>query len=410
LTIKQPEAKPLIELMNEFDFISRLRDQAGERKHSSRVITGIGDDACVLSQSANRDLVVTTDLLIEGIDFYRDAAPAQMLGHKALAVSLSDIAAMGARPFWSLLSFGMPQETWQEQFKEEFFAGYFQLADQFGVTLTGGDISAAKSEIVIDSIVLGEAASGAAITRSGAHPGDQIYVTGTLGGAAAGLKLVEMGARLDATGLASLPRPGQRQGSPERSDPGAVATGPLQGSSSSATEELSVGERGSSPTVRESVHFGEDNAELRAIESLLLRQLRPQPRVGWGIVLGEERLATAMIDISDGLSSDLAHLCEASNAGALIDASSLPIDGDVTTLCGRRALDPLMLALHGGEDFELLFTVNRDDVGRLPKRVDGVAINRVGEVTDQSRKVQVAEKGRVWDLRPGGFEHFSRRW
>jgi thiamine-monophosphate kinase len=394
--------------MNEFDFIGDLRKQTGSRRHSSRVITGIGDDACVLSQSANRHLVVTTDLLIEGIDFYRDSAPAQMLGHKALAVSLSDIAAMGARPFWSLLSIGMSAETWREHFKEEFMAGYFELADQYGVTLTGGDVSEAKSGIVIDSIVLGEVVTGAAITRSGARPGDQIYVTGTLGGAAAGLKLIEMGARMDATGLASLPRAGQR-GSSHRSEPGAVATGPLRAGNSAATEDASVGERGSSPTVREGVHAGVDNAELKAIETLLLRQLRPSPRVGWGIVLGEERLATAMIDISDGLSSDIAHLFEESNAGALIDASSLPIDRDVITLCGHRALDPLMLALHGGEDFELLFTVRPDDVTRLSKRVDGVAITRIGEVTNQGGKIRVAEKGRVWVLRPGGFEHFKSK-
>jgi thiamine-monophosphate kinase len=361
--------------MNEFEFIRRLREQTESRKHSSRVVMGIGDDACVLSQSANRDLVVTTDLLIEGIDFYRDAAPAQMLGHKALAVSLSDIAAMGARPFWSLLSIGMPAPIWQDQFKEEFLAGYFRLADRFGVTLTGGDVSEAKSEIVIDSIVLGETVTGAAITRSGAQPGDQIYVTGTLGGAAAGLKLIEMGARIDETGLASLPRASQR-GSSER-------------------------------PVSEGANVGVDNAELKAIETLLLRQLRPSPRVGWGIVLGEERLATAMIDISDGLSSDIAHLCEESKCGALIDAASLPIDRDVSTLCGRRALDPLMLALHGGEDFELLFSVRPDDIARLPKKVDGVLITRIGEVTDESGKVRVAEKNRVWDLEPGGFKHFS---
>jgi thiamine-monophosphate kinase len=365
--------------MNEFDFIRRLREQTESRKHSSRVVMGIGDDACVLSQSANRDLVVTTDLLIEGIDFYRDDAPAQMLGHKALAVSLSDIAAMGARPFWSLLSIGMPAPIWQDQFKEEFLAGYFRLADRFGVTLTGGDVSESKSEIVIDSIVLGETVTGAAITRSGAQPGDQIYVTGTLGGAAAGLKLIEMGARIDETGLASLPRASQQVSS----------------------------ERRSGPTVSEGANVSVDNAELKAIETLLLRQLRPSPRVGWGIVLGEERLATAMIDISDGLSSDIAHLCEESKCGALIDAASLPIDRDVSTLCGRRALDPLMLALHGGEDFELLFTVRRDKIAQLPKRVDGVAITRIGEVTDQIGKVRIAEKNRVWDLRPGGFEHFS---
>ncbi|MDX6404682.1 MAG: thiamine-monophosphate kinase [Blastocatellia bacterium] len=393
--------------MNEFDFIRRLREQTRSRKPSARVVTGIGDDACVVKQSANRDLVVTTDLLIEGVDFYRDAAPARMLGHKALAVSLSDIAAMGARPFWSLLSIGMPPSIWQTDFKGEFYKGYFELADQFGVTLTGGDVSESKEGIVIDSIVLGEVASGSASLRSGAQPGDQIYVTGTLGGAAAGLKLVEMGARLGEAGLASLPRVSQRVNSPtviEGSEP-LTDRGPGAGSPRwvvDATGPL----QGSSPTVREGVMVG-DSAELKAIEALLLRQSRPSPRVGWGIVLGEDQLATAMIDISDGLSSDLAHLCEESNAGALIDASSLPIDRDVITLCGRRALDPLMLALHGGEDFELLFTVRPDDVTRLPKRVDGAGISRIGEVTEQAGKVRIAEKNRVWDLPPGGFEHFK---
>jgi len=379
--------------MNEFDFIRRLREQTRSRRHSSRVVAGIGDDASVVNQIANRDLIITTDMLVEGVDFYRDAAPARMLGHKALAVSLSDIAAMGARPFWSLLSIGMPKETWQNEFKENFYAGYFELADKFGVTLTGGDVSETKEAIVIDSIVLGEVPSGTAVLRSGARPGDQIFVTGTLGGSAAGLKLIEMGARLDETGLASLPR-ASRISSPtveERSEPGAVATG-----------SPSV----SGPTIRERVSASADNAELKAIETLLLCQLRPQPRVGWGIVLGEERLATAMIDISDGLSSDLGHLCEESNAGSLIDSSSLPIDREVSLLCGRRALDPLMLALHGGEDFELLFTVRPDDVGRLPKRVDGVAISRIGEITDQVGKIRIAEKNRVWDLQPEGFEHF----
>jgi thiamine-monophosphate kinase len=387
--------------MNEFDFIRHLRDQTGSRKHSARLVTGIGDDAAVINQFANRDLIITTDLLIEGVDFYRNAAPARMLGHRTLAVSLSDIAAMGARPFWSLLSIGMAPAIWQNDFKEEFFAGYFELADRYGVTLAGGDVSEAKEGIVIDSIVMGEVPSGAAVLRSGAQPGDQIFVTGSLGGAAAGLKLVEMGARIGATGLASLPRPSKRQGTPTASE-GAESE---QGANRSAREG---NPRGVDVTGCDGVNIGAaDTVGMNAIESLLLRQLRPSPRVGWGIVLGEERLATSMTDISDGLSSDLAHLCEESNAGALIDSSSLPIDRDVIKLCGRRALDPLMLALHGGEDFELLFTVKPEDVARLPKRVDGVAITRVGEITDQPGKIRVAEKNRVWDLRPGGFAHFK---
>jgi thiamine-monophosphate kinase len=395
--------------MNEFDFIRRLRNQAGSRKHSARLITGIGDDAAVVSQFANRDLIITTDLLIEGVDFYRDAAPTRMLGHKALAVSLSDIAAMGARPFWSLLSIGVPTATWHDDFKEEFFGGYFALADQYGVTLSGGDISEAKKGVVIDSIVLGEAASGMAVLRSGAQPGDQIFVTGTLGGAAAGLKLVEMGARIGATGLASLPRVSKhgvhssaREAAPE---PGAEA---LAGTPR-AVVDTTKSPRADTSAVGEGINMdAAHRLGMNAIESLLLRQLRPSPRVGWGIVLGEERLATAMIDISDGLSSDLAHLCEESHAGALIDSSSLPIDRDVIKLCGRRALDPLMLALHGGEDFELLFTVRPDDVTRLPKRVDSVEISRIGEITDQPGKMRIAEKNRVWDLPSGGFEHFGK--
>lgn len=386
--------------MNEFDFIRRLRNQAGSRKHSARLITGIGDDAAVVSQMANRDLIVTTDLLIEGIDFHRDAAPANILGHKALAVSLSDIAAMGARPFWSLLSLGMPTATWQDDFKEQFWSGYFALSDQYGVTLSGGDVSETREGIVIDSIVMGEARSAAAVLRSGAQPGDQIFVTGTLGGAAAGLKLVEMGARIGPTGLASLPRESKREASSSATEGSESEVGAAGGPSADSQRGV---------TGCEGVHIGAANTVgMKAIESLLLRQLRPSPRVGWGVVLGEERLATAMIDISDGLSSDLAHLCEESNVGALIDSSSLPIDGNVIRLCGRRALDPLTLALHGGEDFELLFTVRPADVPRLPKRVDGVDISRIGEVTAEPGKVRVAERNRVWDLARGGFEHFAK--
>lgn len=349
--------------MNEFEFIKGLREQAGTRKHSTRLIKGIGDDASIIRQAPNRDLVVTADLLVEGIDFHRLATPARQLGHKALAVSLSDIAAMGARPSWAFLSFGMPRETWNGPFKDEFVSGFLALADQFGVTLAGGDVSATREGIVIDSIVLGEVAAGTAVLRSGARPGDQIFVTGNLGGAAAGLKLIELGARVS--------RP-------------AVSEGDLERSAHDAT-----------------------TSDDEAIQALLLRQLAPDPRVGWGIVLGGERLATAMIDLSDGLSSDLNHLCTESNVGATIDASSLPLDKNVKHLCGRRALDPLMLALHGGEDFELLFTVAPENVVRLPKRVDSVAVSRIGEVMGEAGMIQVVEKGHVWALRPQGYEHFG---
>ena len=344
--------------MNEFDFIRQLREQVQSRTTSSRVLAGIGDDAAVISQSLGRDSVITSDLLIEEIDFHRDSTPPRLLGHKALAVSLSDIAAMGARPVYSLVSIGLTEEAWRSDFKDKFYEGYLALADRFGVTLAGGDISRSKEKIVIDSIVAGEVSTRSAIMRSGASPGDQVFVTGTLGGAAAGLKLIELGARI---------------GSVPPASPG--------GSSEGSDDE--------------------------AIQALLLRQLRPQPRVGWGIVLGTEQLASAMIDISDGLSSDLAHLCAESGVGAVIDSASIPVDKNVIKLCGRRALDPLALALHGGEDFELLFTVSPQKAAHLPKLVDGTQMSRIGEITDKPGAIRIREKNREWDLQPEGFEHFS---
>ncbi|HEV7798867.1 MAG TPA: thiamine-phosphate kinase [Pyrinomonadaceae bacterium] len=342
--------------MNEFDFINKIRALAQERSISPGLVRGIGDDAAVLKSFTGTDVVVSTDLLVEDIDFRRDTTQPDLLGHKALAVSLSDIAAMGARPRWAMLSLGLPNEVWESRFVDDFYAGFFQLASRYGVTLIGGDVSRTPEKIVIDSIAIGECLLEREVFRTGAKPGDQIFVTGFLGDAAAGLRLLERGARLPAS---DTTKP-----SPERS--------------------------------RE-----------RPVDHLLLRQLRPEPRVGWGLLLGEKRWATAMIDISDGLSSDLNHLCSESKVGALIDASQIPIDTRVTEITGRRALDPLMLALHGGEDFELLFTVNPENVARLPKRVDGVSLTRIGEIKEAAAGVRIAEGSKIWNLEPGGWQHFK---
>jgi thiamine-monophosphate kinase len=317
---------------------------------SASLITGIGDDAAVFRSTAGKETVITADLLVEDIDFRRTTTPPYLLGHKALAVSLSDIAAMGARPLWSMISIGVPEDVWQTEFVERLYDGVLDLANRYGVQLIGGDTSRTNENIVIDSIVTGEATAGMSVLRTGASAGDQIFVTGSLGAGAAGLRLIERGAHL---------------------------------------AEQNLGD--------------EDSQKL---DHILLRQLRPEPRVGWGIVLGEERLATSMIDLSDGLSSDLNHLCTASGVGALIDSALLPIDERVTELCGRRALDPLQLALHGGEDFELLFTVKPADVAKLPRRVDRVAIKHIGEITTASEGVKISEGARIWELKPGGWKHF----
>jgi len=331
---------------SEFDFIRQLR--IGNSANPPNSI--IGDDAAVIKGSAEKETVITTDLLIEDIDFRRNTTPPYLLGHKTLAVSLSDIAAMGARPRWALVSIGIPKDVWDTSFVDRFYEGFFELAGRYDVQLIGGDTSRSPDKVVIDSIVIGEAATNAAIKRSGAKPGDHLFVTGSLGAAAAGLRLIERGAHL---------------------------------------ADQNLGE-----------------AEALVLDHLLLRHLRPDPRVGWGMILGQEKLATAMIDLSDGLSSDLNHLCRESEVGVLVDSTQIPIDVQVRELCGRRALDPLQLSLNGGEDFELLFTVNPENVKRLPRRVDGVAITHIGEIKTNAEGINLREGSRVWPLKPEGWEHF----
>lgn len=331
----------------EFAFLEQLQRRASRSPSLigfDSLVKGIGDDAAVLRQNEQTDLVITADLLVEGIDFLLDWSTPQLLGHKALAVSLSDIAAMGARPRWAMVSLGMPQSLWDNGFADTFYDGWFTLAERYGVTLIGGDVSRAPNELVIDSIALGEIDAGRAVMRGGAQPGDLIYVTGSLGGAAAGLRLLESGGS-----------------------------------------------------------FIDDGS---AAATLIARQLRPHPRTAWGEFLGRERLATAMIDLSDGLSSDLRHLCEASSVGAVVDAESVPIDPALIATESDRAT--LMdLALNGGEDFELLFTVAPENERKLPRELEGIAITKIGQIGGSISGIELEFAGRRTPLEPGGFEHFG---
>jgi thiamine-monophosphate kinase len=345
----------------EFDLINRIKaraikslstEKSFDSSHITRhtlLIKAIGDDAAVIRQNASRELVITTDLLVEDVDFRRAWMMPRLLGHKALAVSLSDIAAMGARARYALLSVGLPREIWKTDFVDEFYEGFFALAAEHGVALIGGDVSRTPEHIVIDSIVVGEVKAGGAVLRAGARAGDHIFVTGSLGGAAAGLRLLEQGARL--------------------------------------TNRKTRSRRAS------------------AVEKLLARQLRPEPRMMWGARLGEKRLATAMIDVSDGLSSDLAHLCEESRLGAQIDAARIPVDASLTQLRAPD-FDSLSLALDGGEDFELLFTISPRNLKRLPAALDGVPVTYLGDMTGSLHGIKLISGDRSTSLRPAGFSHF----
>ena len=317
-------------MRSEFDFIHNLKS-----KYS---LSRVGDDCAVLSKDAKYDLLLTTDMLIEDIDFRLAWITPELLGHKALAVSLSDIAAMGGKPVWSMLSIGVPETLWQSDFIDRFYEGWFTLARNHGVELIGGDVSRSEAKLVVDSIVGGEVAKGKAILRSTANIGDAIFVSGTLGGAAGGLKLLENGARC-----------------------------------------------------------GQKHNEL-----LILKQLQPQPQLSIAKLLYQLDIATSMIDISDGLSSDLAHLCEQSMVGANVKAERIPVNQNL--LEKFPADECLRLALDGGEDFELLFTADREHILKL----ESIGVTHIGETTAHSGVMEIKIDKVNHPLTPNGFSHFDQ--
>ncbi len=316
-------------MRSEIEFIQHIKKKYG--------LHHIGDDCAVLPKDDKTDMVITADMLAEDIDFRLDWTTPEFLGHKALAVSLSDVAAMGAIPTWAMLSIGVPEKLWKSEFLDEFYDGWHKLAAEFGVELIGGDFSRTPDKLVIDSIVSGTVPKGKAILRSGAKPGDGIYVTGELGGAAAGLNLLFDGARY--------------------------------------SENMSVAKR-----------------------YLLKKQLAPTPKDGKDLQYSE---ITSMIDISDGLSSDLSHLCLASGVGARIDKRSVLIDAhlDSLDLSTDKKLD---LALNGGEDFELLFTVDEKKIS--PEFL--TEFHRIGEVNANAGIIELTDEDKITILEPKGYQHF----
>jgi thiamine-monophosphate kinase len=311
---------------NEFEFINYIKKSYGLR--------AIGDDCAVLPKDDKTDMVITADMLVEAIDFRLVWTTPELLGHKALAVSLSDIAAMGAVPNWAMLTLAVPKALWKTDFVKQFFDGWTSLANQYGIELVGGDISSSPDKFVIDSIACGEVEKDNATLRSGANAGDAIFVSGGLGGAAAGLKILE------------------RNGGAES-----------------------------------------------GYSDFIGRQLQPIPRIELGRFLNVNRIANSMIDISDGLSSDLHHICEASGVGAEIEANSIPIDEDVVREFGNESLS---LALNGGEDFELLFTVDEEKISML-KNED---VTRIGTITKHSEIIELIDGEARVKLGASGYRHF----
>ncbi len=337
--------------------LEHIRTLAGKTQPPG-VRLGIGDDCALLRLAKDEEMAVTTDLSIDGRHFRLEWHPPESVGHRVLARGLSDLAAMGARPIAAFLSLGLPWDLVQSakpherrkrrRWVERFFDGFFGLARAYKTPLAGGDI-AESPMVVADILLTGAVHSGKALLRSGARPGHLLYVTGGLGGSAAGLAaLTQLGAT--------------QQKSPARS----ALRNPLR-----------------------------IPARMKAV---LAPHLYPQPRIAQGLWLARRSLASAAIDISDGLSIDLAHLCEESGVAAQIDAAALPIQPGAT----------LAQALHGGEDYELLFAAPPSS--RIPRRIAGVPIARIGHIVRLRRsaaQITLMTARGPQPLAPGGWQHFS---
>jgi len=303
---------------------------------------GIGDDAAWV-ESKSGSILVTSDLLIEGIHFKLEWTSLFSLGYKAVAVNLSDIAAMGGKPAYLVLALGIPADFDSDKVYE-FYRGVKSLCSKTGLALVGGDTNVSKL-LIISVCVIGHAPYPP-VRRSGAKLGNDIYVTGTLGDSALGLKLLQSGA---------------------------------------------------------------GGSNRRAFAYLVSRHHQPTPRLTAGALLARQRLATAMIDVSDGLLQDLGHICNASGIGAQISAAKLPLSDAYRVLAGK---DGVRHALNGGEDYELLFCARRRDRARIEKlqKLVEIPITRIGSCTSARKGITVLDSsGRRVSLPSKGYDHFRKQ-
>lgn len=311
------------------------------------VVVGVGDDAAILDPRPHPG-VLTTDMLVEGVHFEIGATSAHDLGHKAVTVNVSDVAAMGGSPRYAVACVAVSPRL-EASWVMELYGGMRQASADYGMVLVGGDTSR-SDRAVLSVTVLGEVGSGRHVTRSGAQPGDALVVTGELGGSAGGLRVA--------------------QAKHERQ-----------------TEALS------SPWGR----------------ALVARHERPVARVGEGQTLAAAR-ATAMMDLSDGLGIDLARLCEESGCGARVRLADIPLAEGLEELQKLMDIEPLDLALHGGEDYELLATVPKEAVAptreALLERFD-IELTEIGEITAEPGLVAVSDDGTEDPLEPKGWDHFA---
>jgi thiamine-monophosphate kinase len=341
--------------LGEFGFIDRISSHV---RQAEGVITGIGDDAAVTALSPGMQLLTSTDMLLEDVHFRLAWHDPYRLGRKSLGVNISDIAAMGGIPRWATLSLAVPAEL-PLDFLDDFTRGFLAMAREHGVTLIGGDTCSSRSGLVISVTIMGEQRSELVVRRSGARPGDDIWVTGTLGDAALALSLLE-------GGFDSAQPP-------------------------------------------DSSLSGVEGRFLSGVEGLISRLLDPTPRAAEGRLLAESGLVSAMIDISDGLVADYEHIAELSGVGGEIRLDRIPLSTPFRSVAGSLPAFPYHLALAGGEDYELVFTAapaNRGKIYDLMKKC-GIGAMPVGIVTSWPGVVVIHPDGSEFIPENHGFTHFQ---
>lgn len=338
------------------------------------MLVGIGDDAAVVEPERNRLEVLSVDTIVEGVHFDRAFVPADAIGHRALAVNLSDLAAMGAAPRLALLAMALPPSLPLADF-DAIVSGFAALAERHRLHLAGGNLTRSPGPLMIDVTVAGTVKRRQVLTRAGARPGDDLYVSGTVGSARAGLQLLRAVTSHKAP-VTSLSR------------------------QSGAHEPMIRDERPASGA------FGLATGDWR----LATAYLRPDPRVRLGVWLGRNRIASACIDLSDGLADGVHRIAESSGVGVAVDATALPIADGARAVFEARGGDAEQEAIAGGDDYELLFTVRRRMARSLAAgaRQVGVPLTRIGVCTD-GRAVVVRRAGSETPLPLIGYDHFGAK-
>lgn len=333
------------------------------------VLVGIGDDAAVVEPERNRVEVLSVDAVVEGIHFDRSFVPADAIGHRALAVNLSDLAAMGAAPRLALLSCVLPPALPLDDF-DALIGGLAALAARYRIHVAGGNLTRSPGPLMVDVTVVGTVKRRQTLVRAGARPGDELYVSGTIGGAAAGLEML---------------RTRRKRFTAEDAE---------------GAEAGTVSEQG----------FSSPSSASTAVEACVHRYLYPEPRVRLGLLLARNRAASACIDLSDGLADAVHQVAAASGVGAVIDAGALPIDPAAREWFERRGADSTIAAVTGGDDYELLFAAKPRTGGRLTAamRPAGVALTRIGICTADRAVVLRAGGDAASDtpLPRAGYDHF----